>query len=285
MISVIIPAHNEETVIGRGLSAVTGGAPAGALDVIVVCNGCSDRTAEIARRWGPPVRVLEIQTASKIAALNAGDAAASGFPRVYIDADVRVSWSSLEQIGRALERGTALAAWPQLRMNFTRSGWFVRAFYAVFTALPYNQEGGVVGTGVYALSEAGRARFASFPDIIADDGFVRFCFAPGERLRVEGAVSEVDAPQTLWGLIKIKTRSKLGQYQLRQKFPDMPTADRKSLAKLGGALLLRPRLWPCLPVYLVVNLVTRWRARRQLHHTPTPAWERDDSRPRARAAL
>ena len=43
--SVIIPAHNEAASIGRNLRALREGTRGGDLDVVVVCNGCTDRTA------------------------------------------------------------------------------------------------------------------------------------------------------------------------------------------------------------------------------------------------
>ena len=46
MISIIIPAHNEEKVISRAPAGVPNAVASGVLEVIVVCNGCSDRTAE-----------------------------------------------------------------------------------------------------------------------------------------------------------------------------------------------------------------------------------------------
>src|SRR3954468_3654219 len=91
MISVIVPAHNEEAVIGQGLRALTEGARAGELEVIVVCNGCRDATAKVAAAFGEPVKVIETDVASKTHALNLGDAAAGGFPRIYVDADVALS--------------------------------------------------------------------------------------------------------------------------------------------------------------------------------------------------
>ena len=87
MISVVIPAHNEEAVIASTLRSVLEGLEQGA-EVLVVCNGCSDDTAAVAGTFGLPVRVLEIEPASKVAALNAGDEVAAGYPRIYLDADV-----------------------------------------------------------------------------------------------------------------------------------------------------------------------------------------------------
>ena len=77
--SVVIAAHNEESVIGRCLDALLSGAERDEFDVTVVANGCTDATAAVAaRRAG--VRVVTLDTASKPAALNAGDGVASGLP-------------------------------------------------------------------------------------------------------------------------------------------------------------------------------------------------------------
>ena len=94
----------------------------------------------------------------------------------------------------------------------------VRAYYRIWKQLPYVREG-MIGVGVYALSEEGRRRFADFPEIIADDGYVRMLFSSSERIRVDDAPVRVYAPEGLSDLVRIKTRSRLGRYQLRQRFP------------------------------------------------------------------
>jgi len=276
VISIIVPAHNEESTIERCLSALVNGAAPDELEVIVACNGCTDRTAEIARGFGLPVRVIEIEQASKTAALNAADALAIGFPRFYVDADVVLDLRSIRAMAEVLDRGDALLAAPTLRMDLSKTTWPVRAYYRVWTSLPYNQV--MVGTGAYALSRAGRARFDRFPNVIADDGFVRFRFSPAERVRVDRALSWVDPPRSLSGLIKIKTRSRLGLYQLRQMLAGGPITDARSAGGLMRTLVARPDLWPYMLVYLVINLLSRVRARRLLASVGTTAWERDDSR-------
>lgn len=276
MLSIIIPAHNEEVVIARGLRAIVTGAEPGELEVIVACNGCTDRTAEIARGFGPPVRVIEIAHASKVAALNAADELATGFPRFYVDADVVLDLASIRAMARVLERGDALLAAPALRMDLSQTTWPVRAYYRVWTSLPYNQV--MVGTGAYGLSRTGRARFGRFPDLIADDGFVRFSFSPAERVRVDDAFSWVDPPRSLSGLIRIKTRTRLGFYQHRRTRRDRRAGDRKPLGQMLRTLLARPTLWPGLPYYAAVTLIVRLRAAWLLRSRPTMQWERDDSR-------
>ena len=90
VISVVVPAHDEARVIDRLLGQLTSGLPPEGLDVVVVANGCTDDTAQIAGRYEPGVRVLSIPVPSKREALLAGDQAATGFPRIYVDADVEL---------------------------------------------------------------------------------------------------------------------------------------------------------------------------------------------------
>ncbi len=60
MATVIVPAHNEARVIGRLLGPLVSGARPGELDVIVVANGCTDDTAQVAAACGPMVRVISV---------------------------------------------------------------------------------------------------------------------------------------------------------------------------------------------------------------------------------
>src|SRR5659263_169141 len=106
--TVIIPAHNESASIWRLLDALAPGQSAEsprdspALEVLVVCNGCTDDTAAIARQYEPGVRVMEIPEASKRHALDAGDAAAHGARRAYVDADVVISRMDILRLFDAL---------------------------------------------------------------------------------------------------------------------------------------------------------------------------------------
>lgn len=287
MVSIIMPAHNEQSVIERGLRALVEGAADDELEVIVVCNGCNDQTADIARRVGHPVRVIETDTASKCHALNVGDEAARSFPRIYVDADVVLSLDSLRRLVAAMSETRALAAAPSAQTVFVPgTSWAVRAYYRMWMSLPY-VEAGMVGAGTYALSREGRARFARFPSIIADDGFVRHSFAAHERIRVHDAYSLVAAPASLGQLVRIKTRSRLGYYQLKAVCPEMfaRKGEPRSVGEALRTVARRPTLWPCVFPYLLVNLVSRRRARRQARSLENYVWERDESSRVTEAAL
>lgn len=276
MISIIIPAHNEEKVIGAAIGELVDGAEKGQLEVIVVCNGCSDNTAEVVASFSPAIRCIETAIASKSNALNLGDAAACGFPRFYQDADVVLTMDTVQRVVQVLQTSQFLAAAPKMQMAFGEASWLVRAYYAVWQQLPYVREG-MIGVGVYALSEDGRKRFDSFPDIIADDGYIRALFKAHERTTVETCFSMVHAPADLKGLLKIKTRSRLGNYELRRKFPELLQNEEKDYGNAILELAGRIALWPKIPVYLLVNLIARLRAKRHARQYGFTGWERDDS--------
>ena len=125
--SVVIAAHNEEDVLGRCLDAMLQAARPTEPEIVVVCDGCTDRTADVAREDGNGVRVLETPRASKTAALNLGDASVSGFPRFYVDADVTLALASVRRIAARLVEEDALAASPVMHLDLRGSSPAVRA--------------------------------------------------------------------------------------------------------------------------------------------------------------
>ncbi len=274
--SVIIPAYNEEQVIEATLSPFQVAIKDGWLEVIVVCNGCSDNTASIVRAHFPDVICLETSIPSKINALNLGDEAATCFPRIYQDADVVLSLESVGKILKALKSGKYLAASPKMRMIYAGASWSVKSYYEVWRLLPYVKEG-MIGTGVFALSKMGRKRFDKFPDVVADDGFVRALFTNQERVSVEDCYSQVRAPLKLSGLIKIKTRSRLGRYELAMKFPELLGNEEKKYHNAITSLLPKLSCWPKMVVYLYVNLLTRFLANRRIKKQGFVGWQRDDT--------
>lgn len=85
-ITIVIPAHNEEGAIGAVLSALRGLSHPALREVIVVDDGSSDRTGEIARESG--VRVIrQPSNRGYGAALKAGIRAASSEYVLTMDAD------------------------------------------------------------------------------------------------------------------------------------------------------------------------------------------------------
>jgi glycosyltransferase involved in cell wall biosynthesis len=275
MISVIIPAHNESAVISRTLAGMTKDARPGELEIIVVCNGCTDNTAAVARHFGPPVRVLETAVAGKARALNLAETVASGFPRVYADADVVIDIGTIRALAQRLERGDVMAVAPTASFDLSGCSWAVRSCYSIRALLPSAQEG-IGGSGVYALSATGRRRFDKFPILTADDGYIRIQFQPDERATLASVHSTVYPPRTIHKLIATKTRSHYGSFELAREFPERWKRRGESNNRTLLRLFRDPRLWPKLAVYSTVAIISKSRAKKRLRST-VPAWERDDS--------
>ena len=272
--SIVIPAHNEEPVIDRCLDTLARSAEEFDLDldVIVVANGCTDRTVEVAGRH-PGVRVIDEPTPSKRHSLNVGDRAARGFPRIYLDADVDVEPDALAALIEALDTPLPRTAAPTIRFDLTGASGAVRAFYRVFEQLPYTQEH-LVGLGVYGMSRSGRERFGEFPDLIADDLFIQRLFGPDERLAVPGHFT-VRVPRDLRNLVKVRTRVARGNAQVAA----LPATDDRfesstgsTLRALRGLAVRRRPDVAGVAAYVGVTVAARLQARRS-----RDVWERDDS--------
>jgi glycosyltransferase involved in cell wall biosynthesis len=207
--SVVIPAHNESAAIRRCLDALFAGVAPGELDVVVVCNGCADDTAARARSSSHPVRVLELEPASKPAALRAGDEAARALPRIYLDADVVLCGSAARALLERLGAG-AVAARPPIRYISSASSAPVRSYYRARSQVPALL-GSLWGAGVYGLSEAGRGRFDAFPDVVADDLWMDRQFAPHEIEIVECDPVEVMVPRRVRDLFRVLRRTYRGK--------------------------------------------------------------------------
>lgn len=275
MTSIILPAHNESAVINLTIDSILQNSSE-VDEVIVVVNGSSDNTAEMARKFGSKISVIETPIASKTNALNLGDSQATIFPRIYMDADIQLTDGSLDKLIKLLLEGDLLAVSPIPKMDLSDSTWAVKAYYEIWLSLPYCQSG-MMGAGVYALSEDGRKRFDKFPDIIADDGYVRALFKEHERGSVKGAYAIVTAPKNLYWLLKIKVRSRLGQMELAQKFPELVKNEKKDYSGGFKRLLLNPLKWPKLTIYIYVSLLTRSLAKKKLTDISNYQWEKDMS--------
>ncbi|MFN3193138.1 MAG: glycosyltransferase [Aureliella sp.] len=274
--SVIIPAHNEASVIRRCLDGLLANSLPGEVEIIVVGNGCDDDTCDIARGYGDPVRVLETPAASKVEALNMGDRTACYFPRFYVDADVQIDIDAIRATVRTLSRSGVKAASPRVEWDLRHRGWAVKSFYRVWALQPYFDDGRL-GSGVYALNEAGHERLSQFPDVTADDEYVRQLFEPSERRTAPGNSFLVTPPATLGDLVRIKTRSRRGTQQLKQHFAALNRDARQRRWAFAMRLAVRIHLWPSAIVYFAVVAMTLVKARQSRHMDHKTVWERDRS--------
>jgi glycosyltransferase involved in cell wall biosynthesis len=275
MPSVVIPACNEEAVIERCLRSVLVDQDVGDLEVVVVCNGCSDRTAEIARGFDDSIIVVETDVPSKSNALNLGDRAVSTFPRMYLDADIELGPGALRGCLDALDANT-LAVSPTIRFDMNGASPVVRMYYAVWRRMSYFNESHL-GTGVFVLSGSGRARFESFPSIIADDGFVRLQFAANERSALPDIHFTARAYRTLEELVAVKSRILSGTLELHARHPELVAREEKTRGGSLSRVLRSPGVWASVPAYLLVKWLVRRRVRRKRRDGTLHHWDRGES--------
>lgn len=90
MISIVIPAYNEEALLGATIEAVRHAATSAGLpyELIVVDDASTDRTAEVARGFG--ATVVSVAVRQIAAARNAGARVARGELLIFVDADTLV---------------------------------------------------------------------------------------------------------------------------------------------------------------------------------------------------
>ena len=275
MLSIVIPAHNEEEVIERLLGQLAPATEASDLDIIVVANGCTDNTAKVARTFEPAVRVLSIPVASKREALAAGNRAASSFPRLYVDADVELTAKDARALAEALGRAGVLGAAPERTHAMTgRPGSFAGTTH--MGPLPEVQRG-LFGRGVVGVSAAGYQRIAHLPPLLADDLAASLAFSQEERVIVPDAHVIVHPPRAFADLLRSRTRAAMGVNQI-ERAEAMPS----STARTRPADLLRiashnPHLAPRVLVFLAVGVLARRKARRMTVRSGYTAWLRDDS--------
>ncbi|WP_186315647.1 glycosyltransferase [Catellatospora sichuanensis] len=219
--SVVIPAHNEEAVLAACLDSLAGAFADGELEGVVVANGCTDATADLARSY-PGVHVVELAEGSKPAALRAGERTVSALPRIYLDADVVLPLSSARTLVDRLTPGlggdVALAARPPVRYRQQTSDGLVRRYYRARAQIPALQRS-LWGAGVYAVSAEGRRRFTEFPDLVADDLWIDQLFAPEEIEIVECEPVTVTTPGDVSSLLRILRRTYRGKSEFHAAAP------------------------------------------------------------------
>ena len=273
--SVIIPAHDEAACIGRHLAALRAGTHPDDLDVVVVCNGCTDETAAVARRADPRARVIEIPQPSKAESVRVGNAATDVFPRVHLDADVELSGGAVLRLLAPITSDGVLATAPRRAIPRQGCSPLVRWYYDVWEALP-QVESHLFGRGVVVLSAQAQERISRLPQMMGDDLGMSAALARHERRVVPGAVAVIQPPRTLRDLVRRRIRVATGNAQAARLGVQREGA-RTTVRTLLGLAVSRPGLALRLPVFVAVHVVSRLGARRAIRSGDFTTWRRDES--------
>jgi glycosyltransferase involved in cell wall biosynthesis len=119
-ISLVIPAFNEERLLGESLAQIKSSAASfkkigWEVELIVCDNNSTDRTAEIARAAGA---IVVFEPVNQIArARNCGAAAATGDWLVFVDADSHPSAELFADVAEQISSGKCLAGGATIRLD------------------------------------------------------------------------------------------------------------------------------------------------------------------------
>jgi glycosyltransferase involved in cell wall biosynthesis len=114
MISFIVPAHNEQAVIGRTLQAIHDSARVVGqpYEIIVVDDASTDATAEVAREQN--ATVVPVNHRQIAATRNSGGRAARGDRLFFVDADTTINPHAVALALRSMNRGAVGGGAPTL---------------------------------------------------------------------------------------------------------------------------------------------------------------------------
>lgn len=214
-VSIIIPAHNEATVLARTAPALRSAIADCNAQVIYVLNATTDCSAAIISSvFAEAAQIVRVTEPGKTNALNAGDAVACHFPRFYLDADIEPETGIFEELAKPLLDGTADMAAAPLTSDLNRYPPLARAVARIWLSLPQARENPF--QVLVGFSRAGRENWKDWPNVLADDDFARAHIAPGRAWVSSKLATRIELPRTLRSWVGVRARWLCGQRQLRR---------------------------------------------------------------------
>jgi len=258
-ISIIIPANNEAGFIDACLQTLLDQDDACAYaEIIVSANACSDDTVLRANAYMPRfaargwlLQVLDSDEPGKLGALNRAQMHATAKALAFLDADVLCDPDLVGQLAQALDTDTPLYASGTFALQPART-WVSRQYGRFWMELPF-MKSGAVGAGLFAMNQAGRARWGEFPDIISDDTFVRLMFTPQERIEVP-ARYHWPLVEGFARLVRVRRRQNAGVQELETLYPAIMKNENKPESSIAKLALKMPVAFT---VYAAVQLVVK----------------------------
>jgi poly-beta-1,6-N-acetyl-D-glucosamine synthase len=225
-VTAVIPVYNGERFLyGKLTSLLAADYPPEKLDIIVVSDGSTDRTPQIARGFdGPRVRLLEMARGGKCAGLNAGIAIATGEILLLTDARQAIEPDAVRELmaNFADPAVGAVSGQLKIRIGETKEEAGIGLYWRFETWIRDSLSAvdsmfGATGP-FYALR---RELAVPVPaDILLDDMYLPLAaFRRGYRLVVESRAVAWDQPTSLETEMNRKVRTLAGNYQLLVCYP------------------------------------------------------------------
>jgi glycosyltransferase involved in cell wall biosynthesis len=211
-VSVIIPALNEEAMIGRCLGSLIGSkCPTDGFEVILVDNGSTDHTLEVARSFSGHLNLTILQRPCiNISGLrNEGAAAAKGEILAFLDADCLVPSDWIVNACCHLSSEGAGVIGGNIDIP-GESRWVARAWYGIGYA-PRDGEVTYVPSGNMLMRRSSFRRIGGFDESLKTSEDCELCFRAKESGMTVRAIGEM-------AVIHVRTPQTLTQFYLRERW-------------------------------------------------------------------
>jgi cellulose synthase/poly-beta-1,6-N-acetylglucosamine synthase-like glycosyltransferase len=263
-VSIVLAVRNAaSTLAGRLENLLLQDYPEDRLEVLVVCNGCTDGADSIARQLAagdPRIRVLETPAADgKAGALNAGAEAATGEILVFADARQRFDVRAVRRLVRPFAAADVGVVTGRLVIGMPqeRDVAGVRSYWELETRLRAAESatGSIVGaTGaIYAVR---RSLYVALPaGVILDDMYLPLAIVrAGHRAVMAPRAVAYDRPSPSYGVeYRRRVRTLVGNYELLRLMPELLVPGRNPVfGRYVSHKLLRV-LTPALCVGLLIS--------------------------------
>ena len=248
-VSIIVPAYNEEKCIERTIeSLIEIDYPS--KEIIVVDDGSTDKTYEIALRYVPKgVKVVHRSNGGKWAALNYGMLFAKGEIIITVDADSLISRRALMEVIRWFQDPTITAVCGNVKV-LNRNNFLTKC-----QALEYITDINIAkrAFGIFGSTMVVPGVFGAFrrkvlegtgfydPDTLTEDfdTTIKALKSGGVVQTTSSATAYTEAPETLTDLYKQRLRWYRGTFQVMIKHRDLLVHPRfGSLSVIGYPYIL-----------------------------------------------
>lgn len=249
-VSILLPVHNGEAWIGSKLESILRlKYPRNLVQTIVICDGCTDRTAELALRYARfGVEVVALPHGGKAMALNEGLRRATGEILFFTDVRQQLDRDCLANLVACFAdcRVGAVSGELVIRDGATQAEANTGLYWKYEKWLRKRQSrlDSVLGaTGAVWAMRAALARPLP-PEVILDDVNQPLnAFFAGYRVLLDESARAYDYPTSLQTEFRRKVRTQAGLYQTMRAFPELFSQRRNRMRihfmshKLGRLLL------------------------------------------------
>ena len=263
-VSVLIPAFNEEKVLSRTIETVLEAAYPDK-EIIVIDDGSTDRTYQIARRYEHRgVKVIRRPNGGKASALNHGTLFARGEIIVIVDADSQVCKGTLIELVQPFRDHEVAAVAGNIKV-LNRCNWLTRcqALEYIASINIFRRAMDVFGSVTVVPGALGAYRRESLvsgglydPDTLVEDFDVTIkALKSGKVVQASNsAVSYTEAPQNIGDLFRQRLRWYRGNFQTLWKHHDAALNSRFGfLQKLSFPFMVISMTF--LPLAGIINII------------------------------